>query len=170
MPYHWCVWVLCKLHPRSPLIITPINLVDVTLCIAYSLIVIDGISEWIGLHLEITSSCLVLLQFSHMRLSSDQSTASVAACWIWLSTADGRTYLPHSAVVHIFIYTDTLLCRSLMCAIKPGPSKVPWGTPALIVDQSETSSPILVRCSLSHRNEMNHFVAQSCTPIIATSR
>ena len=90
----WII-VMCGLHTKSLLIITPSDLVDVTLSIVFSLIVIVGISGGIC-HRNTRSSC-VLSQFTHTMLLSYHSTASSAVCWIWLLTADGE-HTSHSCI------------------------------------------------------------------------
>ena len=101
-------------HGSSLLIITPSNLVDVTLSIVFSLIVIAGLSG--GMHHRNTISSFVLSQLTHTMVSSCHSTASVAVCWIWLSSADGE-HTSHSVLYSTYLYSGNLVCRSFMWTI-----------------------------------------------------
>ena len=103
-------------HSRSLLVITPSNLVEITLSTVLSLIVIVKISRGKKL------SCLFTVHTCEV-VTYQLSTASVAVYWIWLSTADAE-YTSHSVLSSTYLYSGNQVCRLFM---KPtGPTTTHW--------------------------------------------
>ena len=102
-------------HGSSLLIITPSNLVDVTLSIVFSFIVIAGLSGEIH-HINTRSSFVLSQLVTHTMLLSCHSTVSVAVCWIWLSSADGE-HTSHSVLSSTYLYSGNIVPRSFMWTI-----------------------------------------------------
>ena len=89
-----------------------------------------------------TRSYFVLSQLQHMSLLSYHSTASVAVCWIWLSSADGE-HTSHSVLSSTYLYSGNLVCRSFIWTIYNLLDQIRWPEELLHWWYSEISSLFL---------------------------